>query len=335
MPNITNQTSANLTTGCVTAQIQGSVSNQTSGNLTTRSTTINQNNAVRKEGAVANQTVVNLTSSNQTAATASLTKHSTIINQDNIAPIEGYYVANQTVANLTSANQTATNLNPVRLPDAAEAVREKLPPLVIRDFGDSECPPQKSANPYWNFIKIECLLKQIGKGIGFANKELIAQSKNNDVGFLAVKTADVSINFEMSTIDESNGLFLGAKTFSLGFNKTETTDINRGVINLHIVAVAPEKEISSENMADIWAELVKAGVIRKTLSLSEIIIRAFISILEEHIPSWHLSLYVKNAINEDMNVIKTMIGNKQLDQANMALSLFAMRYASHIDVNIF
>src|SRR5687768_18552491 len=108
-------------------------------------------------------------------------------------------------------------------------------------------------DPY-KFISTSELLAQIGEGIGRAHENLRRHSRpaSEEVGMLAVKTAQVNVNFELTSNGSKNvkdvglpdGLpFLGVKTFTF----TETVDnksiINRATIVLNIVNVIPSNPV--------------------------------------------------------------------------------------------
>ncbi len=95
------------------------------------------------------------------------------------------------------------------------------------------------------FIQVTDLLRCIGDGVGQANAGLWRYSASC-VGMLAVKTARVTVDFEMTSeaVADTYGLpgplALGAKTIYLTSASKEEREINRAQITLEIVSVAPE-----------------------------------------------------------------------------------------------
>lgn len=100
------------------------------------------------------------------------------------------------------------------------------------------------------FIHVYDLLTQVAGGIGVGNRALIA-SATTPVGTLAVKEADVSVEFTMSSAATSTaiqGPSLGANTL-FGASVTQSSDSSRASITLKIVpipAVAPETDTTTD-----------------------------------------------------------------------------------------
>jgi hypothetical protein len=96
------------------------------------------------------------------------------------------------------------------------------------------------------FIGITDLFKDLGEGIGSANRALVSQSVS-DFNTLIVKSVDVNVSFEMTSHAESraSGLsgnfpLLGAKTISYTSESASTTTTNKCNVTLHIVSITPE-----------------------------------------------------------------------------------------------
>ena len=99
------------------------------------------------------------------------------------------------------------------------------------------------------FIATPDLLAQIGEGIGKAHENLWNFSRAGaEVGVLAVKDAQVTVSFELTSIAEqthdSTSLpspfpLLGAKTFTVTSNSETQTAVNKATIVLNIVNVMP------------------------------------------------------------------------------------------------
>ncbi|MCX6953847.1 MAG: hypothetical protein NTV51_16990 [Verrucomicrobia bacterium] len=89
----------------------------------------------------------------------------------------------------------------------------------------------------FSFIEVTDLLANVGRGLGLANQTLKHQS--TELSTLAVKTATVQVDLEMTSIqtDDELGFRLGAKTLSFGTATKEDTHRNTCSIKLEIVSV--------------------------------------------------------------------------------------------------
>src|SRR3982750_4468846 len=99
-------------------------------------------------------------------------------------------------------------------------------------------------------IGIGDMLHDIANGLGYAHHTLWDTSKT-PIGTLAVKDAEIKIEFEMSSrgssrndvLDLPGGLpVLGAKTFSLGSTTLEASKTNHATLTVKIVNVMPSHE---------------------------------------------------------------------------------------------
>lgn len=179
------------------------------------------------------------------------------------------------------------------------------------------------------FIGVDAMLTDIGRGIGLANKELVMRSKS-DLGSLAVKTADVTVSFEITSVAEKSKynvssdypLLLGAKTLSFGTDTFEEKQINRCTITLNIVAVAPatEKETSP-------------SVTGKPGTIPDDMMPDFVKTLGDKISMLDLSPEMAKTVEQDMKAIKEMVQYKRFNDARTALVRFAEKYASTINVS--
>ena len=105
-------------------------------------------------------------------------------------------------------------------------------------------------NELIKIIGVGDLLKDIADGVGSAHHRLW-ETSNTPIGTLAVKDAEVKVDFEMSSSGSTRTAdatlpsplpFLGAKTFSVGTASTDARQSNRATITLRIVNVMPDNE---------------------------------------------------------------------------------------------
>jgi hypothetical protein len=104
----------------------------------------------------------------------------------------------------------------------------------------------------FKFITTRELLSQIGEGIGQAHENLIKHSKpGSEIGVLAVKNAEVTVTFELTSSATTNTDTLGlpspfpvsgAKTFSFTSKDENNTLINKAKVVLNIVNIMPSAE---------------------------------------------------------------------------------------------
>jgi hypothetical protein len=106
------------------------------------------------------------------------------------------------------------------------------------------------------FIGVADLFKDLGEGIGTANRSLVSQSVTK-FNTLLVKSVDVNVSFEMTSHAESraSGLsadfpVLGAKTISYTSEASSTTTTNKCNVTLHIVSVTPGDPPAEEDEPD-------------------------------------------------------------------------------------
>jgi hypothetical protein len=103
----------------------------------------------------------------------------------------------------------------------------------------------------YKFITTTDLLSQIGEGIGLAHENLAKHTiSTQEIGMLAVKNAEVTVSFELTSVASSAtstaGVpspfpLSGAKTFSFTSKDDSTTIINKATVVLNIVNVMPQK----------------------------------------------------------------------------------------------
>jgi hypothetical protein len=95
------------------------------------------------------------------------------------------------------------------------------------------------------FIGVTDLFKDLGEGIGVANRSLVSQSVSA-FNTLIVKSVDVNVSFEMTSHADAqrSGLsgdfpLLGAKTISYTSESSSSTTTNKCNVSLHIVSISP------------------------------------------------------------------------------------------------
>lgn len=164
------------------------------------------------------------------------------------------------------------------------------------------------------FVGIDALLSSVGSGIGAANRQLVANSSST-VGTLAVKSADVKLQFELSSTSTENGLVVpkpGAKTITFGTERTQVESSNKCEINLHIVSVAEPAEVEpkvkdpAHNAPDIG---------RRDLS-------ALVTQLSEKIRDSKLSPTAKKRLLADLRGISELLASGKGDEAGSAFKEF-------------
>jgi len=118
----------------------------------------------------------------------------------------------------------------------------------------------------FEFMPIEELLAKVGAGIGTANRAL-AHNSSTDAGTLVVKDANVTVNFEMTTLykkdENSTELSLGAKTLSFGIQNAseKNEDSIRNTVNISMNIVSVMEKLPDNK--DILNDEIKAGPIDK------------------------------------------------------------------------
>lgn len=172
------------------------------------------------------------------------------------------------------------------------------------------------------FISVRNLLEDIGAGIGKANFSLWKESES-PYGILAVKTAKVSVDFEMtsSAIDRNESFslnapplpFLGAKTLTLSSDtySKENRELNRANIILEIVSIAPERIESSDN------------------KIKENLLQA-INLIRIRIPSLKRSEKDKKRINDILTKAEKLLMDNKIEEARNSLIKIAEEYSLNI-----
>ncbi len=122
-----------------------------------------------------------------------------------------------------------------------------------------------------SFAAVPDLMRDIGVGIGNAAAEVVRRSRSA-VGTLAVKDADVSVEFEMTSaaVSTQQGLnvgvpLLGAKTLSVGTVAARQADTSTGrvTIRLHIVAIADVEAKDKSEQAGSGDGLPRPGPVTR------------------------------------------------------------------------
>jgi hypothetical protein len=121
----------------------------------------------------------------------------------------------------------------------------------------------------YKFITTTELLSQIGEGIGQAHENLVKHSKaGSHIGVLAVKNAEVTVTFELtssaSTNTDSLGLpspfpVSGAKTFSFTSKEESATLINKAKVVLNIVNIMPPAETATPKTTNTIGNIPISG----------------------------------------------------------------------------
>lgn len=158
-------------------------------------------------------------------------------------------------------------------------------------------------------IEVGTLLENICTSLGSASKILLDKSAVADVGSLAVKTAHVKVEFELTTTETSNGqtlvglvgppLFLFAGVGTAGFNN-EFFKRDHATITLDVVAVGYVPDQKKEENK----ELDKVNVIEVDLE----VYNPFLSI-DPSIFSPEDSAAIENAKSSLDNILKNIKEN--------------------------
>ena len=160
------------------------------------------------------------------------------------------------------------------------------------------------------FAAIQEALVDIATGIGQGSANLTALSQS-PVGTLAVKTAEVVIDFEMTSnaFRREGDLTLpalGVKslTFAVARSGEEKRDTNRGKITLQIVSVLPQPKQEA---------VVGVGP-------------AVIAWIRNLIPKLHVAEEVKKAMLADLKLIEDLLAKKDTAAASAAFIAFLNKY---------
>ena len=184
-----------------------------------------------------------------------------------------------------------------------------------------------------NFVSIAALMEDIGRGIGAANQELVTRAQT-DLGTLAVKAADVTVNFELTSTATSRNDQLsldaplaGAKTLSYGTESFEEKHINRCSITLSIVSVAhrpdPDEESGDEKAGGQDNRPIEVALPGAGGDEEKRLLAALGQIREaaERLPG-ELGRPVLRALKE----IEDLVHGGQFDAARSALAELAAKY---------
>lgn len=197
-------------------------------------------------------------------------------------------------------------------------------------------PPEQEPMKQLNFVSIAALMEDIGRGIGQANYELVTRSQTS-IGALAVKTADVTVNFELTSAATRRGEqvaldapLAGAKTLSYGTETFEEKHINRCSITLSIVSVA-HKPLPGEGAGEQGAsgqdvKPVTDGALPEDHAFREESERLLGVLRTLKEAASRLPGQVGQQLLSELGNIERMVEDGQLDAAKNALTVFAARH---------
>ena len=182
------------------------------------------------------------------------------------------------------------------------------------------------------FIGIDDLLTDIGRGIGSANREL-AVSSRSVIGSLAVKSASVNLSFEMtSTASQrrdsvsAGGPLFGAKTLSIGTQTFDQNQTNRCTIGLEIVAVpdaAPTPPgVPKPDRPDVPKPDADAGRIPDDPAKLRVLLAELRRLAKDLQAPEHL----KKEIDQDLEKLEQLLGAGAIEELRAGLLAFAEKY---------
>jgi hypothetical protein len=185
------------------------------------------------------------------------------------------------------------------------------------------------------FIGIDDLLTDIGRGIGSANREL-AVSSRSVIGSLAVKSASVNLSFEMtSTASQrrdsvsAGGPLFGAKTLSIGTQTFDQNQTNRCTIGLEIVAVPDAASappgVPKPDRPDV-PKPDAPGADARRIPDDPGKLRVLLAELRRLAKDLQAPEHLKKEIDQDLEKLEQLLGAGAIEELRSGLLAFAEKY---------